>query len=193
MKKQLLIACDIFQPEIDKLKAMGEIDVDVIYLDKYLHFDFEALHSALTACLNEHGHRKPVVAYGDLCLGFKSEMHSLLTEHGSNKVEGLNCIDCILGGQGRLLEIDPDHEYYFLTPAFIEFTERLLTGNKEENRRRFSKLKGIIVIDSLDNMEQYRDRIEYFSDQTGLPVVGHKKVGLSKLNKVIKEAFQKND
>lgn len=192
MEKQLLIACDIFQPEIEKLTAMGKIDAEVIYLDKYLHFDFEALHNTLKESLKEYAQSKPVVAYGDLCLGSKNEMHSLLAEHGCHKVEGLNCIDCILGGQDKLLSIDPNHEYYFLTPAFIKFTERLLTETKEENRRRFSMLKGIIIVDSLDNMEQYRDRIEYFSDQTGLPVVGHKKVGLSGLKKVIEEALHIN-
>lgn len=189
MEKKLLIACDIFQPEIEKLVEMGEIEADVIYVDKYLHFDFDALHKTLKEKLKEYGSRKPIVVYGDLCLGFNNEMNSLMTECGTDKVEGLNCIDCLLGSGGKLLDIDPDHQYFFLTPGFIEFSKRLISGTKEENRRDFKMLKGIIIVDTLNDMEQYRDRIEHFSDQTGLPVLDHREVGLSGFNRIIKEAL----
>jgi len=192
MGKKLLISCGILQPEIETLIARGTIEADAIFLNKYLHLDYQKLHDALKASLRKYRERKPVVVYGDVCLGFNGEMRILMTEFGAVKVDGLNCIDCLLGGRGKLLDIDPDHQFFFLTPAFIEFSESLITGTREENRRRFNMLKGIILVDSLENMEQYRDRIEHFINQTGLPVLKHMVVGLSGLKNVIEEALQRS-
>ena len=118
-------------------------------------------------------------------------MRSLLERHGAVKVEALNCIDCLLGGEGKLLEIDPDHLYLFLTPAFIEFTERILSKTREETRRIFSRLKGILLIDSLGNLDEYQDRIRAISDLTGLPILETRKVGLAGLKKVLSNALER--
>jgi len=192
MGTKLLISCGILQPEIEILISRGSIVADAIFLNKYLHLDYRKLHDVLKASLSKHRKSKPVVVYGDLCLGFNNEMYALMAECGTIKVDGLNCIDCLLGGHGKLLDVDPDHHFFFLTPAFIEFSESLITGTREENRRRFNMLKGIILIDSLNNMELYRDRIEHFSKQTGLPVLDHRVVGLSGLKNVIEEALQRS-
>lgn len=192
MDKNLVVSCGILQPEIEALIATGEIDVDAVFLNKYLHFDYRKLHDALTASLRKHRQRKPVVIYGDLCLGFNNEMRALMAECGTVKVDGLNCIDCLLGGHGKLLDLDPDHHFFYLTPAFIEFSERLITGSLEDNRRCFSMLKGIVIVDSMNNMELVRDRIDHFSDQTGLPVKEHLMVGLSGLKQLIEDAIKRN-
>jgi hypothetical protein len=192
MGKSLLISCGIFQQEIENLIARREIEADAIFLNRYLHLDHRKLHDALKASLRKYRARKPVVIYGDLCLGFNNEMQSLMADCGTIKVKGLNCIDCLLGGQGKLLNVDPDHHFFFLTPAFLEFSERLITGTKEESRHRFNMLKGIIIVDSLNNMELYRDRIEHFSKKSGLPIKDHLAVGLSGLKNVIEDAIQRN-
>ena len=187
----LLISCGILQPEIEALIAREEIEAEAVFLNKYLHVDYRKLHDALKASLRKHRKRKPVVVYGDVCLGFNGEMQALMTEYDAVKVDGLNCIDCLLGGQGKLLEMDPDHRLFFLTPAFLEFSENLISDSKEDNRRRFNMLKGINLVDSLDDMEKHRDRIEHFSDQTGLPVLEHRMVGLDGLKAVVEEALQR--
>ena len=191
MRKKLLISCGILQPEIEALIAREEIEAEAVFLNKYLHMDYRKLHDALKASLRKHRKRKPVVVYGDVCLGFNGEMQALMTECDAVKVDGLNCIDCLLGGKGKLLEIDPNHRFFFLTPAFLEFSETLISEAKEDNRRRFNMLKGIILVDSLDNMEKHMDWIEHFSDQTGLPVLEHRVVGLDGLKAVIEEALQR--
>lgn len=192
--KSYLIACGIMQKEIEALISRGLIDGEWVFLDKELHVNYRKLEGALTQALEKHGSRseaKPVVVYGDVCLGFKNEMRELTDRFGAVKVEALNCIDCLLGGGGKLLEIDPDHLFLFLTPAFIEFTERILSRTKEETRRIFSPLKGICLIDSLGNLDDYQDRIEAISDRTGLPVLETRKVGLAGLETVIAKALGK--
>jgi hypothetical protein len=190
-EKLLLISCGILEPEIKALDSRGEITADAIFLNKYLHMDYRKLHDALKASLRKHGERRPVVVYGDVCLGFNCEMNALMTACEVIKVDALNCIDCLLGGQGKLLELDPDHRFFFLTPAFLEFSENLISATREENQRRFSMLKGIILIDSLGDMGRYWHRIEHFSDQSGLPVLEHLAVGLQGLKTVIEEALHR--
>lgn len=171
--------------------SRGDIIVQPVFLNKYLHMDYEKLHDALKASLRKHGERKPVVIYGDACLGFKGEMKALMNECDAVKVDALNCIDCLLGGHGKLLEMDPDHRLFFVTPAFLKFSETLITGTKEENHRRFNMLKGIMILDSLDDMARHWNRIEHFSDQTGLPVLEHLKVGLAGVKTIVEEALQR--
>jgi hypothetical protein len=190
-QRPLLISCGILQPEIEALIARQEIEAEAVFLNKYLHVDYRKLHDALKASLRKHRERKPVVVYGDVCLGFNGEMQALMIDCDTIKVDGLNCIDCLLGGRGKLLEIDPDHRLFFLTPAFLEFSENLISGTKEDNRRRFNMLKGIMLVDSLGDMVRQRNRIKHFSDQTGLPVVEHRVVGLDGLKAVVEEALQR--
>lgn len=191
LRNKLLISCGVLQPEIDALIDSGVINADAVYLNKFLHMNHKKLRVALKAALNRYRQRNPVVVYGDLCLGFNGGMNCLMDEYGTVNVDGLNCIDCLLGGSGKLLDIDPDHRFFFLTPGFLDFTESLFSGTTAEIRRRFKMLKGIVIVDSLGNMEKYQERIEHFSNQTGLPVLSEKKVGLSGLQNVIEEALLK--
>lgn len=190
-QKPLLISCGILQPEIEALIARQEIEADVVFLNKYLHVDYQKLYRTLKASMLRHRQRNPVVIYGDMCLGFNGEMQTLMAECDVVKVDALNCIDCLLGGRGKLLEMDPDHRLFFLTPAFMAFSENLITGTKTENQQRFKMLKGIILIDSLGDMEQHQDRVRHFSEQTGLPVLEHLKVGLTGLRAVIEKALER--
>lgn len=190
-QKPLLISCGILQPELEALIFRKEIEAEAVFLNKYLHMDYRKLHDVLKASLHKHRESKPVAVYGDVCLGFNSEMQALMNECDAIKVDGLNCIDCLLGGRGKLLEMDPDHRLFFLTPGFLDFSESLISGTKENNRRRFSMLEGIILVDSLGDMELHQNRIDHISEQTGLPVLEHRLVGLTGLKILVEEALQK--
>ncbi len=188
-EKPCLISCGVLQPEIERLQAQKELKAEVIFLNKYLHTDYKKLLRALKASLHKHRDKRPIVVYGDVCLGFQNEMKELADEYGVVKVDGLNCIDCLLGGRGKLLEIDPAHVYLFLTPAFIDFLENYMHRPKKEIRKMFEMLEGIILIDTLGDLEKYGDRIEQISDRTGLPVLEHKDVGLSGLKTILLETL----
>ena len=69
-----------------------------------------------------------------------------LAECVTVNVDGLNCIDCLLGGNGKLLDIDPDRRFFFLTPGFLDFAENLPSGTTLESRRSFKMPKGIVQI-----------------------------------------------
>jgi hypothetical protein len=190
----LLLSCGILREEIEALIARGELEAEVFFLSRDLHSDPSRLGRALEQELQkceENGGPLPVVVYGDVCLGFGKEMKALVKQYGALKVDALNCIDCLLGGKGKLLEIDPDHKFLLLTPAFIEFTQRIFSRRREETRRLFSRLEGIILIDSLGNLGDFQKQIEQISNRTGLAVVETLAVGLSGLQQVLTEAFGK--
>ena len=119
--KPALLSCGILREEIEALISRGELDAEAHFLNRELHSDQGRLKDALDQALENRekkGGPLPVVVYGDVCLGFHDEMKALMKRRGAVKVDALNCIDCLLGGRGKLLEVDPDHRFLFLTPAF---------------------------------------------------------------------------
>jgi hypothetical protein len=192
--KPCLISCGIFKEEIEKLVEDGSLDVELYFLDEDLHVDYDLLEKELTRVLEERVGNCPggiIVLYGDVCLGFNNEMKNLLGRYDVVKVDCLSCIDCLLGGKGKLLEIDPHHVYMFLNPAWIKFGKRFRTLSKEEAREQFSVLKGIILLDSLGNLDDYMEEIKEFSDYSGLPILEIKNIGLEGLKERILEAVKK--
>ena len=110
----------------------------------------------------------------------------------------MNCIDCLLGGHERLLEIDPNHDYFYLSPGWMPSNlkmdprfNRLFDLNSQELKKQFSKLKGIIILDSLGNLNELEGEICEFSNHTGLPVLDKRAVGIDRLKSVVLEALKK--
>lgn len=193
-EKVCLISCGILKTEIEKLVKDGSLDVDIHFLNEKFHNDYNLLGKALEGAIKKRLKDNPggfIVVYGDVCLGFNNEMKALMDKYDVVKVDALNCIDCLLGGKGKLLEIDPEHVYYFLNPAFIKFSERLKGSRKEETIKMFSMLKGIILLDSLGDLDDYKEKIEEICDYTGLKILDRKDVGVESLKEVIFQAIKR--
>ena len=192
--KPSIISCGILKKEMEALVERGDIDADVTFLSERLHSSYERLDRALHAAIQKQqsaGIEDIIVVYGDLCLGFHDEMRSLIAQYGVVKVDALNCIDCLLGGKGKLLEIDPEHEYLFLNPAFIAFSEGIQGTSKEKTREMFAMLKGILLLDALGDLDEYKKEIEKMEDRTGLEVLERRNVGLEGFKRVLSEALQR--
>ena len=192
-KETCLISCGILRDELERIIEKKGLEVEVNFLDASLHSDYKLLHEALTEAIEEkldEGQKKIILVYGDVCLGFNGEMKELVEKYGINKVDALNCIDCLLGGKGELLEIDPDHEFFYLTPAWIDFTD-LKKRDKTEARKLYSVLKGIILIDSLGNLDHFKEEIEEISEHTGLIVLKRKNTGLVGFENLVLESIER--
>jgi hypothetical protein len=195
IEKPCVISCGILRREIEHLMEKGDIDVDVHFLSERLHMDYHLLDRGLNAALKKYHKQSPegiVVVYGDVCLGFNGEMNVLMDRYDTVKVDGLNCIDCLLGGKGKLLEMDPDHKYLFLNPAFIQFTEKIRGKTKKQTREMYSMLDGIILLDAMGDLDDYQSKIDEIVDHTGLPVLHRQKIGVDGLKKVLLEALGRN-
>jgi len=194
-EKPSIISCGILRKEIEHLVKTGEIDAKVHFLSEKLHMDYNLLDRGLNSALKKYRKKSPegiVVVYGDVCLGFNGEMKVLMDRYDAVKVDGLNCIDCLLGGKGKLLEIDPDHKYLFLNPAFIQFAEKIKGKTKKRTREMYSMLDGIILLDAMGDLAAYQSRIDELVDLTGLPILERKKIGINGLKNVLLEALDRN-
>jgi len=191
-----LIACGIFKQEILQLIKQGELMAKPYFLNPGLHNDPPLLEKALRGLLTKQTRRNAgniIVMYGDICLGFQNQMAALVDEFHVVKVNALNCIDCYLGGQGRLLKIDPKHGFFFLNPSWIalEFGERDLGYPTAASQQEFNMLKGLYLLDTLHNLDQYEARIQKISRFTNLPVAARENIGLEGLKQVLDHALGK--
>ena len=194
-EKPCVISCGILRKEIEQLLEKGNIDVKVHFLSETLHTDYNRLDRALNGAVNKHRKQNPegvIVVYGDVCLGFNGEMKKLIDKYDVVKVDALNCIDCLLGGKGRLLEMDPDHKYLFLNPAFIQFAEKIRGKTKEMTREMFSMLDGIVLLDAMGDLDAYQSKIDEIADHTGLPILERNNIGLEGLKNVLLDALDRN-
>ena len=190
-KNPVIISCSIAKNEIQKLIESGRLKADVTFLHYRLHNDPSLLEKALTRTIEKKSDRdreKMVVIYGDFCLGFKSEMKELVDAYGIVKVDAINCIDCFLGGKGQLFNTDPEYKYLYLTPEWINFFNKY-EKSQENLEDRYAMVEGIVLLDTLGDLDDYRDDIKTISSLTGLPILNERKVGLQGLQGVVEEAI----
>ena len=57
--------------------------------------------------------------------------------------------------------------------------------------QQFSKLKGILLLDSLEDLDKFKNEIEEFSNHTGLPILDKKVAGLDRFKDLILETMQR--
>lgn len=197
--KPYLISCGILKKEIKKLIEEQALCVQPFFLDAGLHVDYAELERKLTSSIEEcskEGSKGIVVVYGDLC---HPRIKKIVKKFSNAvKVEALNCIDCLLGGHGRLLEIDPKNEHFYLSPGWMPSNleknvrfRQVFDWSQEGIKNLFKDLTGVIIIDSLGNLDELKSDIEEFSCRTGLPVKNKEAVGVHELKTVILEAIRK--
>jgi len=197
--RPLLISCGILREEIEKLIKEKKLDVDVVFLDAGLHAVYSELENAVTSALDEHSKRAKngiIIVYGDMC---HPRLKKIVKKYNNAvKVDALNCIDCLLGGHKKLLQVDPKCSHFFLSPGWMpsnlkktKYFKEIFDWNLEDVKDQFENLTGLIIIDSLGNLEELESDIEEFSYYTGLEVKEQKTVGLKGLKQLIEEAIKK--
>jgi len=198
-RRVCLVSCSVLKDELERLVKARQLDVELVFVSKYFHVDYEALEQNLRKVLDATLRRfsgKVVLVYGDLCLGQNGEMKKLADEYGVVKVDAQNCIDCQLGGGGKYLEADPDHSLMFMGPGMIEFfkhmKQKMLKEGVDEAAfaGMFSGMNGIVLLDTCGNREECCKILE--SSGMGLPILEIREVGLENIKKVILDAVQKN-
>jgi hypothetical protein len=195
--KPCLISCSVLKKEIDQLQRLGVLDADMVYVSKLFHVDYGLLEKNLRRTIERTLPKvsdKPVLVYGDLCLGPNGEMKQLAQEYGLAKIDALNCVDCLLGGKGKIDEVDPQHEFMFFDPGMIEFFQIAKKKLKQEGmdeealQNMFSGIKGIILLDTLKEVEKCKEKIEEL--HTGLAILEVREVGLENLKLVLYDAIK---
>jgi len=199
-QRPYLVSCGILKKEIEKLIEYSRLPVEPFLLEAGLHADPDELEKQLTQAIegcSKDSSRGVIVVYGDLC---HPKMKEIIGNYGNVvKVDALNCIDCLLGGHGKLLEFDPNYDYFYLSPGWVpsnlkadpRFRPMFYGPSPEEVRQQFSKLKGILLFDSLEDLDEFKNEIEEFSNLTGLPILGKKVAGLDRFKDLILETMRR--
>jgi hypothetical protein len=195
--KVCLVSCSVLKEELEQLVKRGSLSADLVFVSKYFHVDYEAVEKNLRKVLEHTLKRfsgKVILVYGDLCLGQNEEMKKLADQYGIVKVDALNCIDCQLGGKGKFLEADPEHNLMFMGPGMIAFfkhmKERMIKEGVDEAvfSGMFSGIKGIVLLDTCDNVRECREELEKLG--IGLPILETRKVGLENVKRVVFDAIE---
>jgi hypothetical protein len=170
-----------------------------VFLDAGLHAVYAELEKEITAALEKHAKNAPngvVVVYGDMC---HPRIKKIVKQYKNTvKVDALNCIDCLLGGHKNLLEADPKCDHFYLSPGWMpsnlkktKYFKEIFDWNMKGIKEQFEHLNGLIIIDSLDNLDELESDINEFSFFSGLEIKQTKHVGLDGLKAVIEEATKK--
>lgn len=198
-QRPYLICCGILKKEVEKLIEDSQLPIEPVFLEAGLHVDYDELEKELTQAIKEcskDSSRRIIVVYGDWC---HPQMKEIIGKHDNVvKVDALNCIDCLLGGHGKLSEIDPNNEYFYLSPGWMpsnlkanpRFCPIFYGPSPEEIKQQFSNLKGILLFDSLEDLDEFKSEIEEFSNHTGLPILDKKLTGLDRLKEFILQTIK---
>ena len=119
-----LVSCSVLKDELKQLVKQGDLYANLVFVSKYFHVDYAQIEKNLRPVLEKAIQQfkgNVILVYGDLCLGVNNEMKKLAEEYNVVKIDALNCIDCQLGGKGKFLEADPQHNLMFLSPGMTDF------------------------------------------------------------------------
>lgn len=125
-KPQACLACSIFRQEIEALRASGQFDLPVEFLDSMLHMAPARLEAALGKAVEAARAGDPeralVLAYGDCC----GHMDTFEAQPGTARTEGINCCEIILGREAyRRLRKEGA---FFLMPEWAQSWKRIFVG-----------------------------------------------------------------
>jgi len=196
--KLCLVSCSVLRDELEKLVKEGDLDSELVFVSKFFHVDYDALEKNLRRVLEHTLKRfkgsRIILVYGDFCLGQDNEMKKLAQDYGVSKIDAVNCIDCQLGGKGRFLEADREHNLMFMGPGMIGFfkgmKEKMLKEGIDEATfaKMFSGIKGFVLLDTCGNGDKWRLELE----QLGmcLEVLETRRIGLSGIKQVVLDAIE---
>lgn len=197
--KPCLVSCSVLRREIESLIQQGKLDAEIVFVSKYFHVDYAQIEKNLRPVVERAVRRFPgrvILVYGDLCLGMDNEMKRLADEYDITKIDALNCIDCQLGGKGKSLEADPQHDLIFLTPGMTGFFNHMKEFMRKEGldetslKQLFQGLRGIVILDTLGDSDRLKADVEKLN--SGLQILETREIGTEPVNTVIQEAIEKN-
>jgi hypothetical protein len=160
--------------------------------------DYKALETNLRRVVEHTKKRfqgKIILVYGDLCLGQDGEMKKLSEEYHTVKVDAVNCIDCQLGGKGKVLDADPEHNLMFMGPGMIEFFATMKENLKREGideatfAGMFNGIKGIVLLDTCGDAKKYKQDFKKLG--INLEVLETRSVGSKNVLNVVLDAIDR--
>lgn len=167
-----IIACGVFQKEIERLKEEQGLDFpfEAHYLDPGLHVDFGELKEALKAELERcqgKGYEGIVVVYGQC----HPKMDEILKTYRAALIDCQNCVDAFITHKG-MEERALRGLYFYLSPGWLEAWKeifRRMNWDQGEARLQMGPFNGVVFVDTLEDASLREQELLEFFDYTNLP------------------------
>ncbi|MGO9568017.1 MAG: DUF1638 domain-containing protein [Desulfomonilaceae bacterium] len=149
-KKRTLVACKIFEEEINYIlqKERESLDVEMVWVDVGLHSDLALLEEKLTSAIDEAkgtAENDVRVLYGRGCL---PGIDSLAQQKGVSIPSANNCMGAFVGD--KVKELEQNHTMV-MTPSWVrlwpESMKRLLGWTEVDFRINLGRYERILVLD----------------------------------------------
>jgi len=165
-----IIACGIFEKEIELLRPDLGFSFQAHYLEAGLHVDFDDLQTAIAAKLEEcssDGAEGIIVAYGQC----HPKMDKIIEPYHAALIDCQNCVDAFITRNG-LERKAREGLFFYLSPGWLDAWKdifRRMNWGMEEARMAMGSFKGSVYLDTLrDASARETDLLEFF-DFTNLP------------------------
>jgi len=165
-----IIACGIFEKEIEALRLELGFPFEAHYLGAGLHVDFDDLKEALVAelekCRKEES-EGTIVVYGQ-CLPLIEE---ILKPYHAALAACQNCVDAFITRKG-LEKKAKDGLFFYLSPGWLDAWKdifRRLNWGQEEARMQMGSFRGSVYLDTLKDAAAREEELLEFFDFTNLP------------------------
>lgn len=166
-----IIACGVFQKEIEQLREQLGFPFEAHYLEPGLHVNFdelkEALKSELERCKGHSEIEGIIVVYGQC----HPKIDEILKPYKAALVDCQNCVDAFITRRG--MEEKAKHGlYFYLSPGWLDAWReifRRLNWGPAEARMQMGSFKGVVYVDTMkDAPDRELELLEFF-DFTNLP------------------------
>jgi hypothetical protein len=165
-----IIACGIFEKEIEALRLELGFPFEAHYLGAGLHVDFDDLKEALVAELEKcrkEGSEGTIVVYGQ-CLPLIEE---ILKPYHAALAACQNCVDAFITRKGLEKKAN-DGLFFYLSPGWLDAWKdifRRLNWGQEEARMQMGSFRGSVYLDTLKDAAAREEELLEFFDFTNLP------------------------
>ncbi len=166
-----IIACGVFQKEIEQLREQLGFPFEAHYLEPGLHVNFDELKEALRAelerCKGCDGIEGIIVVYGQC----HPKIDDILKPYKAALVACQNCVDAFITRRG-MEEKAKQGLYFYLSPGWLDAWQeifRRLNWGPAEARMQMGSFKGVVYMDTMkDALDRELELLEFF-DFTNLP------------------------
>jgi hypothetical protein len=165
-----IIACGIFEKEIEALRSELGFPFEAHYLGAGLHVDFDDLKMALVAELEKcqaDGSEGTIVVYGQC----HPKIEEILRPYPATLAACQYCVDAFITRKG-VEEKAKEGLFFYLSPGWLDAWKDIfwrLNWGPEEARMQMGSFRGSVYMDTLKDAAAREEELLEFFDFTNLP------------------------
>jgi hypothetical protein len=165
-----IVACGIFQKEIEALQGDLGFPFEAHYLEPGLHVNFDDLKAAIQAELEKaraNGCEDIIVAYGQC----HPKMDDIIKPYHAALIECQSCVDAFI--TRKVMEKKAGSGlFFYLSPGWLDAWRNIfeqLGWGQVEARLSMGSFRGVVYMDTLKDASSREQELLEFFDFTLLP------------------------